>query len=62
MKKIGVLLVASLASPLLWAHEGHAGGTGASHDLQHAMWLLGGIAVAAVAVALIRYGKWSWWK
>ncbi len=61
MKKL-LLTAGLLFSPVLLAHPGHAGDVGMSHDFEHAMWMLGGLAVVAVAVFAIKTGRFNWWK
>lgn len=43
-----IAVLSSLVSTLALAHPGH-GGIGATHDLEHLTWMLGGLLVSVVA-------------
>ncbi|MAZ70255.1 MAG: hypothetical protein CMK45_06675 [Porticoccus sp.] len=43
-----IALLLSFFATLALAHPGH-GGNGASHDLEHLIWMLGGLVICVVA-------------
>lgn len=62
MLKVLGLFVLSVLSPLVLAHPGHGGDSGAVHDMEHTMWVFFGISAVVIAALVVAHKKWGLWK